>query len=107
MNELEEIKKRKLRELMEQQQDQMAEQQQAEQQIGQLETAVKQFLSKEALERFGNLKTAHSEKALNVLVVLGQMIQSGQISQKIDDTQFKDILKQIEPKKKLFKIKRK
>ena len=107
MDELEDIKKRKLKELMGQQEDQFAEQQQAQQQIMQLENAVKQFLTKEALERFGNLKTAHGEKALNLLAVLGQMIQNGQIKEKITDSELKEILRQLEPKKKDFNIKRK
>ncbi|MCK5283117.1 MAG: hypothetical protein KAK00_06930 [Nanoarchaeota archaeon] len=110
MDELEEIKKRKLMELQARQQEglqeQAGEQQRIQNQIEQLEALVKQFLAKEALQRYGNLKVAHAEKAMNVLAVLGQMIQAGHIKNKIDDTQFKGILKQLEPKKREFKIKR-
>jgi len=103
MDELDEIRKRKLEELS-QQQDSEA---QMQQQVNELEQTIKQFLSKEALERYSNLKIAHKEKALQVLAALAQVIQSGQISSPLTDTQFKEILQKLEPKKKEFNIKRK
>ena len=106
MDELEEIRKRKLAELQNQQQDSLQEQQQMQAQLEQLETVVKQFFTKEALERYGNLKAAHQEKAIQLLVVLGQAVQQGQIKEKITDEKLKDILKQLQPEKKEFKIKR-
>lgn len=110
MDELERIKKRKLEELQKQQEQainqQFQEQAQLQQQIQQLELIVKQVLTKEALERYGNLKTAHPEKAVQLLVVLGQAIQSGQIT-KIDDNKLKEILKKLTPPKKDFKIRKK
>lgn len=109
MDELDEIKKRKLIELQKQQEDllqqQAKEQQQLQAQLEQLEAVVKQFLSKEALQRYGNLKAAHQDKAIQLLVILGQAIQQGQIKEKITDKQLKNILKQLEPEKKEFKIK--
>ena len=63
-------------------------------------------LSKEALQRYGNLKAAHQEKAVQLLVILGQSIQQGHIKEKISDEKLKDILKQLQPEKKDFKIKR-
>jgi programmed cell death protein 5 len=59
------------------------------------------------LERYGNLKVAHTEKAIRVLAALGQLIQAGQIKSQITDKQFKEILKRLEPEKKDFKITRK
>ncbi len=106
MDELEEIKKRKLMELQKQQEEQLQEQQQLQTQLEQLETLVKQFLSKEALQRYGNLKAAHQDKAIQLLVILGQAIQQGQIKEKITDEKLKDILKRLQPEKKEFKIKR-
>ena len=107
---LEEIKKRKLEELMrlqqEKLQEQSQEQAQIQQQIEQIENVVRQFLTKEALIRYGNLKTAHHEKALHLLVILFQAIQKGQIQGKIDDSTLKKILGQLTPKKKEIKIKR-
>jgi programmed cell death protein 5 len=107
---LEEIKKRKLEELMQLQQDklqqQTQEQAQIQQQIELMEDAVRQLLTKDALARYGNLRTAHQEKALQLLIILFQAIQKGQIKSKIDDSTLKKILEQLTPKKKDIKIKR-
>jgi len=107
MDELEKIKQKKLKEIQEKQQEQLQEELQLQQQIQQLEAVVKQFLTKEALQRYGNLKTAHPEKAIQILVILSHLIQQGKIKIKVDDQQLKEILKQITPGKKEFKIKRK
>ena len=111
MTTLENIRKKKLEQMMRAQQDklqnQMQEQAQAQQQIEKMEMLVRQFLEKDALERYGNLKTAHQEKALQLLVVLFQAIQKGQVQGKIDNPTLKKILEQITPKKKEFKIRRK
>ena len=106
MSDLDEIRKKKLEELMSSQQEQLQEQAQVQQQVDQMETVVKQFLTKDALTRYGNLKAAHKEKALQLLVVLLQAIQKGQVQDKIDDTLLKKILGEITPKKKEIKIKR-
>lgn len=107
MDGLEEIKKRKLHEIrkkqLEQVQQQAQEQEQFQQQVQQLEIMVKQALTKEALERYGNLKTAFPEKAVQLLVILAQAIQSGQIS-KIDDNTLKEVLRKLTPAKRDFKI---
>ena len=109
MDELEELRKRKLHELrkkqLEDMQQQTQEQQQLQQQIQQLEIMVKQALTKEALERYSNLKTAFPDRAVQLLVILAQAIQSGQIT-KIDDNTLKELLKKLTPEKKEFKIKR-
>ena len=105
MDDLEGIRRRKLEELRKQQLNQMQEEQQLQQQVQQLEEIVKQVLTKEALERYGNLKAAYPDRAVQLLVILAQAIQSGQIT-KIDDDTLKEILKKLTPKKKEFKIKR-
>lgn len=110
MDELEALKRKKLEELKNQQvnalQQQAEEQTQFEQQIEQLEVVVKRVFTKDALSRYGNIKVAHPEKAVQVLVVLGQLIQQGKVNQ-INDTQLKEILKKLTPEKTDFKIKRK
>ena len=107
---LDEIRKKKLEQLMQMQQEKLQEQEQQEaqvqQQIEQMESIVRQLLTKEALERYGNLKTAHQEKALQLLVLLFQAIQKGQIQKQIDDSTLKKVLEQITPKKREIKIKR-
>ena len=87
-------------------QQQADEQTQVQRQIEQMEDIVRQFLSKDALARYGNLKTAHQEKSLQLLMVLFQAIQKGQVQGKIDDALLKKILVQLTPKKKEIKIKR-
>jgi len=104
MDELEELRKRKLEELKKQQATQ-SEDSELKQQIEQLEFVVKKTFTKAALERYGNLKAAHPEKAVRLLVVLGQAIQEGQIT-RIDDDKLKQLLIKLTPKKKEFKIKR-
>jgi DNA-binding TFAR19-related protein (PDSD5 family) len=110
MSSLEEIRKKKLEELMKLQQEkaqqQAEEQAQIQQQIEMMENAVKQFFTKEALARYGNLKTAHPEKAIQLLLILFNAIRSGQLKDKIDDNQLKSILERFTPKKKEIKIKR-
>jgi len=109
MDELEALKRKRLEELRRQQEasweDQRAEETQLKQQLEELEGIVKQILTKDALSRYGNIKAANPEKAVQVLVVLGQLIQQGKIRE-INDAQFKEILKKLTPEKKDFKIKR-
>ncbi|MBI1935935.1 hypothetical protein HYS31_05830 [Candidatus Woesearchaeota archaeon] len=103
---LEEIRKRKLEELMQVQQQQVHEHAQVQQQVEKMESVVRQFFTKEALARYGNLKAAHQEKALQLLLVLFQAIQKGQIRGKIEDEVLKKVLEQLAPKKKEINIKR-
>ena len=108
MDELEKIRQKKLEQLKKLQQEnlqQSNEEAQAKQQLEQLEMIVKQKLTKEALQRYGNLKAAHPEKAVQVLIVLAQAIQQSQI-EKVDDDTLKQLLIKLTPQKKDFKIKR-
>ena len=107
---LEEIKRKKLEELMRFQQEKLQqqsnEQSQIQQQIEQMENIVRQFMTKDAMARYGSLKTAHHEKALQLLLILFQAIQKGQVQDKISDSTLKKVLEQLTPKKKEIKIKR-
>ncbi|MBU3941035.1 MAG: DNA-binding protein [Nanoarchaeota archaeon] len=85
----------------------MEEQLKLQQQIKQLDESVKQYLTKEAITRYGNLKSAHPELAIQVAAIILQAIHSGQIKEKITDDQLKNILKQFQQPKKEFKITRK
>ena len=106
MTTLEDIRKKKLEEMMGLQQQQAQERAQIQQQVGQMEAVVRQFFTKDALARYGNLKAAHQEKALQMLVVLFQAIQKGQVKGKIEDSLLKKILEQLAPRKREIKIKR-
>ena len=109
MNEIDEIKRRKIEELqrkiLEKQNSELKEQIELNQQIEMLENIAKQYLSKEAISRYGNLKAAHPDVAIQAIAVIAQA--AGQIKEKISDEQFKNILKQMQKPKKEFKILRK
>ena len=105
MDELESLRKKKLEELKKHYHEQSEQNAQAEQQIQQLELIVKQVLTREALERYSNLKTAFPEKAVQILVIIAQAIQSRNL-EKVDDDTLKELLKKIEPKKREIKIRR-
>jgi programmed cell death protein 5 len=93
MSELDVIKQRKLQELR--------QQQDTNQQIEQVETAIKQYFTQDALQRYGNIKAAHPEIALKLVMVLARTIQAGQLKQKIDDQTLKRILGQLTQKREI------
>ncbi|HLD15704.1 MAG TPA: DNA-binding protein [Candidatus Nanoarchaeia archaeon] len=76
-----------------------------QQQLQQIEIIVKQHLTKDAIARFGNIKSAHPELSLKLLTVLYRAIETGDIKEQITDTQLKLILQQLTTTKQ-FKIKR-
>jgi len=106
MDELEELKKRRLMELQREQEEQSLENAQLQQQVQQLEAAVKSVMTREALERLGNIKAANPEKALQAMVIMAQLVQAGQV-EVVDDALLKSILQKITPKKREINIKRK
>lgn len=57
-----------------------------------LEQRVKNYLSKDALSRFGNLKTAHPEIAMKAVMILAKAIELGQLKQELSDDEFKSLL---------------
>ena len=77
----------------------MQQQHALQQQVEQLELAVKTILTREALQRYTNLKIAHPEKAIRLLVTIAQLVQSNQI-QKIGDAELKLLLEKMEPTRK-------
>jgi DNA-binding TFAR19-related protein (PDSD5 family) len=69
---------------------------QLQKQVEMLENVAKQNMTKEAIMRYGNVKTAYPEKAVKVAVIIAQMVQNGQINEKIDDFQLKNLLTQMQ-----------
>ena len=90
-----------------QQNNEVNEQVELQQQITQLWEIAKNYLTKEAISRFSNIKVAHPETATKLLVSIVQAIQQGHITEKIDDEKLKEILKEIQSNKRDFKIIRK
>jgi len=105
MSDLEELRRKKLEELQQQSESGQQQQEQMAQQLQALENIVKQKLTKEALERYSNIKIAHPETAMQLLAVLGQYIQSGH-NETITDEQLKELLTKIQTKKREINIRR-
>jgi DNA-binding TFAR19-related protein (PDSD5 family) len=95
---LNQIREEKLKELQTKQEE--------ERQILELENNAKTFLDNEALLRYGNLKSAFPEKSLQVIMVINQLVQQNHINKKLNDTEFKEILKTLSQKREI-KITRK
>ncbi len=76
-----------------------------QEEVARLEGIVKSKLSREALLRYGNVKAAHKDLALNLVLILSNLIQQGKVQGQISDAQLKDLLGQLSAKKS-FKIKR-
>ena len=106
MDELEEIRHKKLEEIRHQREAEFQERIQIQQQVSQLETAAKMWMdAHKAVSRYGNIKAAHPEKALQVAVLIAQFVQSGKIKKLITDEQLKELLVYLDEKKKETKIK--
>ena len=100
MDELERLKQKRMNELQERLQEQ-AQEQEVLAQINELERAVKARMTKEAISRFGNVKSAHPERAVQALLVLSQLKV-----ERIDDSILKHVLIELNQKRDI-KIKRK
>jgi programmed cell death protein 5 len=105
--ELEEIKRRKLAELQQQQQLQAEAQDRAETIEAQRQTILRGVLTPEARERMGNLKMAYPDIAVQVEDRIIMLVQSGRLNTMIDDPTLKEILTRIVPHKREIKIERK
>jgi programmed cell death protein 5 len=69
--------------------------------------ALRNILTKNALERLGRIKLANPVLATQLELYLFQLYQSGQLKGSIDDRKLKQILSVLVPKKRKTKIKRK
>lgn len=87
-------------------QEEMQEQLKMQQQIAMLEMMAKQNMSKGAISRYGNLKAAHPELAIQVIAFIAQGIQMGKLKGIISDEELKGILMDIQQPKKEFKVTR-
>lgn len=104
MDEITELRKRRLAELQARSAEQ-GEEAQLQSQITQLDAIVKAKLSREALARYSNIKVAHPELWLQSLVVIAQLIQSGRVAE-LSDADYKAILEKLQPKKRDIKIRK-
>ncbi|KYK24894.1 hypothetical protein AYK25_05835 [Thermoplasmatales archaeon SM1-50] len=108
MDDIETIRKKKLRELQQQptyQQENFEEAQQKEYEE-QKRVILRAILMDDARERLGRIKTARPELAENLENQLIMLAQSGRLKNKINDEQLRDLLSKIIPKKRDIKIRR-
>lgn len=66
---------------------------------------MKQWLSADAITRYGNVKAAHPEQAIRILTVMAQLVENGQIRRQVSDDEFKSILQAMQSSKKEMKVK--
>ena len=106
----EEIKKRLQQRMQAQMQSSMQEQAQSQAQQQQMEemlkTVMSQILDRKAQERLSNLKLVKPELAMQLVVYLAQLFQSGQLRERITDEQLVTILRKLTEKRET-KIRRK
>jgi programmed cell death protein 5 len=103
-SELDELKRRKLEEIQRAFSNQGGQDQETRQQVEQVESFVKAHLSKEALERYSNLRLAFPERAMQLLGMLAQAIQNYKIKE-ISDAQLRELLQRLSPKERDFSLK--
>lgn len=109
-DELEELKKKKIEELKKQkalQSDLEQKKEQKKEFEKQKKMALIKVLTPKARERLGNIKLARPQLAEQIENQLIMLAQRGQLKNKIDDRQLKELLTRLIPKKKDIKIRRK
>ncbi|MDG6225483.1 MAG: DNA-binding protein [Candidatus Thermoplasmatota archaeon] len=105
--ELEMIRRRKLADLQTQQVQEENIARQQEHLEEQRMIVLRRILTKEAMERLGNLSLAYPEVTENIKNQLLMLYQSGRIQREIDDDTLKKLLQQVQPRSKEIKITRK
>ncbi len=102
MEELDELKRKRMEQLKqayaERAERQAAERQQeadAAQQFEAIEDAVKSHLTKESLQRYSTVKLAHPETAAQLVLAIAQAIEAGKLRGMLGDGQLKEVLQQL------------
>jgi len=104
--ELEEIRRRKFEQIQQEQAGAVAEDQKRQEVEEAKKNIIRQILTSEARERLNTIRMAKPELAELLENQLIALAQTGKIKSMISDAQFKDILRQITPKKREISIKR-
>jgi programmed cell death protein 5 len=105
-SELEAIRRKKIMELQQAQQQAAAEQQYREQVQAQRQQIMRQILTPEARERLGRIELAYPELKESIENQLIALAQSGRVQRVIDDATLRQILERVIPKKREIKIER-
>lgn len=83
--------------------EELKQQQELQNRIAEMDSAVKSLMTKEAVQRYTNIKIAFPEKAVNLLILLSQRVRKGKTDE-ITDEEVKDYLKMMENTKRDFRI---
>jgi len=105
-DELEALRRRKLQELQTRAEQEAVAQEQNKQLEAQKQQLMRQLLTPEARERLANLRMTRPDIVESVENQLIMLVQSGRITQQIDDFTLRQILRKIMPKKREIKIER-
>jgi programmed cell death protein 5 len=105
-DELEVLRQRKLQELQVQAQQQAVAQEQQKRIDAEKQMLMRQLLTPEARERLANLRMTRPDVVESVENQLITLVQSGRITQQIDDYTLRQILRKVMPQKREIKIER-
>ncbi|MBN1677931.1 MAG: DNA-binding protein [Candidatus Thermoplasmatota archaeon] len=105
-DELGALRQRKLQELQQRAQQEAVAQEQAKQIDAQRQMVMRQILTPEARERLANLRMTRPDVVESVENQLIMLVQSGRITQQIDDYTLRQILRKVMPQKREIKIER-
>ena len=104
--ELEALRRRKLEQIQQEQAGAAAEEQKRQELEEAKKNIIRQILTSEARERLNTIRMAKPELAELLENQLIALAQTGRLKSMITDAQFKEILRQITPKKREITIKR-
>ena len=105
-DELENIRKRKLSSLQNRVSDEQRQAQAEDKIEAQKQALLRQILSPEARQRLNNLKMVRADFTENIELQLIQMAQMGKLPVPLSDAQLKNILLQLQSRKRETKITR-
>jgi len=109
-DELEELRRKKMEQLKEQQQggeaDEEAMQAQREQAEAQKKAVLRQYLTDGARKRLNSVKMSKPDRGEQIESQLVSLAQSGRIQNQIDEEQMKELLREMTPDKQSFNISR-